>query len=282
MTEKALSATRIFEEVTQPFSDFYRFQRLPFDRAIPTEHLFMTDRHEEILARMTYAIERQWFVVLTGVCGSGKSTLIRRLQRQLDPFRYRCLYLADSKLTPRHFYNGILRQLGVEGAFYRGDSKRLLHREIALMVQSQKVQPVILIDEAHLLDREMLEELRFLLNFNVDSESPLALVLSGQPELNDKLSRQAFLAISQRVNMRCFSKNLDLIETKDYIRQQLTYAGSPSDIFSDDAIEEIFHLSVGSPRLINKVCTHALIYGAQREKGVLSAADIRFVIEQEI
>ena len=209
MTEKAPSATRIFEEVTQPFLDFYRFQRLPFDRAIPTEHLFMPDRHEEILARMTYAIERQWFVVLTGVCGSGKSTLIRRLQRQLDPFRYRCLYLADSKLTPRHFYNGILRQLGVEGAFYRGDSKRILHREIALMVQSQKIQPVILIDEAHLLDREMLEELRFLLNFNVDSESPLALVLSGQPELNDKLSRQSFHAISQRVNIRSNSKNKD-------------------------------------------------------------------------
>ena len=228
MTVKAPSATRTFEEIAQPFLDFYRFQMIPFDRAIPTEPLFMTDRHEEILARITYAIERQWFVVLTGACGSGKSTLIRRLIRSLDPFRFRCLYLADSKLTPRHFYNGILRQLGVEGAFYRGDSKRLLHREIALMVQSQKIQPVILIDEAHLLDREMLEELRFLLNFNVDSESPLALVLSGQPELNDKLNRQAFLAISQRVNMRCFSKNLDLMETRDYIRQQLTYAGSPS------------------------------------------------------
>ncbi len=282
MTDKAPSATRTFEAIAQPFSDFYRFQRLPFDRAIPTEHLFMTDRHEEILARMTYAIERQWFVVLTGACGSGKSTLLRRLQRDLDPFRYRCLYLADSKLTPRHFYNGILRQLGVEGAFYRGDSKRLLHREISLMVQSQKIQPVILIDEAHLLDREMLEELRFLLNFNVDSESPLALVLSGQPELNDKLSRQAFLAISQRVNMRCFARNLDLAQTRDYIRQQLTYAKSPSDIFADDAIEEIFHMSAGSPRLINKVCTHALIYGAQKEKGVLSASDIRYVIEQEI
>ena len=81
MTEKALSATRIFEEVSQPFSDFYRFQKLPFDRAIPTEHLFMTDRHEEILARMTYAIERQWFVVLTGACGSGKSTLDRKSTR---------------------------------------------------------------------------------------------------------------------------------------------------------------------------------------------------------
>lgn len=282
MTAKELSATRIFEQASQPFTDFYRFQKIPFDRAIPTEHLFMTERHEEILARVTYAIERQWFVVLTGACGSGKSTLLRLLMRTLDPFRYRCLYLADSKLTPRHFYNGILRQLGVEGAFYRGDSKRLLHKEIALMVQSQKIQPVIVIDEAHLLDREMLEELRFLLNFNVDSESPLALVLSGQPELNDKLNRQAFLAISQRVNMRCFAKNLDLTETKDYILQQLAYARSPSDIFADDAIEEIFHRSAGSPRLINKICTHALIYGAQRQKGVLSANDIRFVIEQEI
>lgn len=282
MSDKAQPVSATSKLSTQPFASFYRFKHTPFDRAIPTDALFFTKQHEEVLARLTYAIERQWFVVLTGACGSGKSTILRRLMKSLDPFRYRCLYLADSKLTPRHFYNGILRQLGVDGAFYRGDSKRLLHREIALMVQSQKIQPVILVDEAHLLDKEMLEELRFLLNFNVDSESPLALVLSGQPELNEKLRRQAFLAIAQRVNMHCFSQNLDAAETASYMKQQLQYAESPSDIFSDDAVDEIFASSTGSPRLINKICTHALIYGAQQNKTVLSARDLRFVIEQEI
>lgn len=282
MTAPERLDSRISTNASSSFNAFYHFTYTPFDRSIPVEQLFLNDRHEEMLARLHYAIERQWFILLTGECGSGKSTLIRKLMRQLDPFRYRCLYLADSKLTPRHFYNGILRQLGVDGAFYRGDSKRLLHREIALMVQTQKIHPVILVDEAHLLDKEMLEELRFLLNFNIDSESPLALILSGQPELNDKLQRQAFRAIAQRVNMRCFTHYLDEADTWRYVKQQVEQAGSLSVIFADDALSEIYQFSIGCLRVINKICTHALIYGAQREKGVLSGRDVRFVIEQEI
>lgn len=282
MTAPERLDSRISTNTSSSFNAFYHFTYTPFDRSIPVEKLFLNDHHEEMLARLHYAIERQWFILLTGECGSGKSTLIRKLMRQLDPFRYRCLYLADSKLTPRHFYNGILRQLGVDGAFYRGDSKRLLHREIALMVQTQKIHPVILVDEAHLLDKEMLEELRFLLNFNIDSESPLALILSGQPELNDKLQRQAFRAITKRVNMRCFTHYLDEADTCRYVKQQVEQAGSPSVIFADDALSEIYQFSIGCLRVINKICTHALIYGAQREKGVLSGRDVRFVIEQEI
>ena len=201
------------------FNTFYHFTHTPFDRAIPVDHLFLNERHDEMLARLQYAIERQWFMLLTGECGSGKSTLIRKLMRQLDPFRYRCLVLADSKLTPRHFYNGILRQLGVDVAFYRGDSKRLLHREIAHMVQAQKIHPVIIVDEA---------------------------------------------------------------DTCRYVKQQVADAGAPSPIFADDALGEIFQFSVGCLRMINKICTHVLIFGAQREKGVLSGRDVRFVIEQEI
>ena len=96
------------------------------------------------------------------------------------------MYLADSKLTPRHFYKGLLEQLGCEAKFYRGDAKRQLHREIELMKGIHKLQPVVIVDEAHLLDREMLEEVRFLLNFKMDSESPMALILVGQSELWDK------------------------------------------------------------------------------------------------
>lgn len=87
------------------------------------------------------------------------------------------MYLADSKLTPRHFYKGLLEQLGCEAKFYRGDAKRQLHREIELMQGIHHLQPVVILDEAHLLDKEMLEEVRFLLNFRMDSKSPMALIL---------------------------------------------------------------------------------------------------------
>ena len=87
------------------------------------------------------------------------------------------MYIADSSLTPRHFYNGILSQLGVEGKFYRGDSKRILQRELEILTVLQHITPVIIVDEAHLLEREMLEELRFMLNVAVDSQSPMSLIL---------------------------------------------------------------------------------------------------------
>ncbi len=98
------------------------------------------------------------------------------------------LYLSDSKLTPRHFYKGLLEQLGCESKFYRGDAKRQLHREIELMRGIHGLQPVVVVDEAHLLDREMLEEVRFLLNFKMNAQSPMALILVGQRELWERLA----------------------------------------------------------------------------------------------
>jgi len=118
---------------------------------------------EETLGRLEYAAQRQLFAVVIGDCGTGKTTTIRLFRDSLDPAKFMVLYLADSKLTPRHFYKGLLEQLGCESKFYRGDAKRQLHREIELMRGIQHLQPVVIVDEAHLLDREMLEEVRFLL-----------------------------------------------------------------------------------------------------------------------
>ena len=263
-------------------NEFYGFVHTPFTRDIPVDKLFLTQEQEEVLGRLQYAASHQWFVLLTGDCGSGKSTLLRKFTQELDPSVYRSFYIADSQLSPRHFYNGILRQLGVEGAFYRGDSKRILHRELELMIGMHKLRPVVIVDEAHLLSKEMLEELRFLLNFQLDSHSPLSLVLSGQSELMEKINRQAYRAISQRVNLFCRTKFYDEGQTYTYIRQQLAYAQSPAEIFSDDALNVIFHYSSGCPRLINRLCTHSLLYGAQRKKKILSATDTRLVIEQEM
>ena len=169
--------------------EFYEFKKSPFTRQMTEDALFLTEEHEEILARLQYAARKQWFALLTGDCGTGKSTLIRRLSYSLGTKDYKVLYLADSQLTPRHFYNGLLDQLGVQGRFYRGDSKRLLHREVELMRGVHGLNPVVIVDEAHLLDKEMFEEIRFLLNFRMDSESPLTLILVGQTEIWERLRK---------------------------------------------------------------------------------------------
>ena len=139
------------------FEEFYGLSRTPFSRDIPSSHIYQPVMLEEILGRLKYAAQRQLFAVVTGDCGTGKTTTIRMLKDSLDSAKYMVLYLADSKLTPRHFYKGLLAQLGVEAMFYRGDAKRQLHHEIELMRGIQHLQPVVIVDEAHLLDREMLE-----------------------------------------------------------------------------------------------------------------------------
>ena len=264
------------------FEQFYEFEQTPFSRDIPVEHLYPVPGQEEVLSRLAYAAKMRWFAVLTGECGSGKSTIIRSLKDTLDGRGYRCMYIADSSLTPRHFYNGILSQLGVEGKFYRGDSKRILQRELEILTVLQHITPVIIVDEAHLLEREMLEELRFMLNVAVDSQSPMSLILSGQPELKATLKRQSSLAISQRVNIQCETRYLDVAQTKEYILHQLRYAKSKSDIFSDEAISQIQKYTYGSPREINKLCTHALIYGSQQNKKILDDRCIDLIGKEEM
>ena len=157
------------------FEAFYSFNRTPFSRDIPTKELYPSIVLEEILGRLEYAAKRQLFAVVTGDCGTGKTTTIRKFKDILNPAKYMVMYLSDSKLTPRHFYKGLLEQLGCEAKFYRGDAKRQLHKEIELMRGIHGLYPVVVVDEAHLLDKEMFEEVRFLLNFKMDAQSPMTL-----------------------------------------------------------------------------------------------------------
>lgn len=103
---------------------------------------------EEVLGRLEHAAQRRLFAVVTGDCRTGKTTTSRRLKDTLDPAKFMIMYLADSKLTPRHFYKGLLEQLGCEAKFYRGDAKRQLHREIELMRGIHRLQPVVVVAEA--------------------------------------------------------------------------------------------------------------------------------------
>ena len=213
----------------------------------------------------------------------GKSTLLRKFDAMLPKDEYILLYLSDSKLTPKWFYKGLLEQLGIDSGFYRGDAKRQLQASIEIIQGVQKKRVVCILDEAHLLDKEMLEEFRFMLNYKFDSESPMALVLAGQTELWDrKLKLQRYAAIRQRIDIYCTVPPLDRAECEDYINAHMQYAGCTQNIFTDSAIDRIYQISNGVPRMVNRVCEKSLMYASQTQKRLIDDHMVSYVAEHEM
>jgi len=264
------------------YEQFYNFTNTPFSRSIPSESLYKGNDSDELIERLKYTAQRQLFAVVIGDSGCGKTTILRRFVDETQHDNYFSLYLSDSKLTPRTFYKNLLEQLGFEAKYFRNDAKRQLHKEIEIMKGLNKSHPVAIVDEAHLLSKEMLEEIRFLLNFRMDSQSPMALILSGQTELWDKLKMQSYAAIRQRIDIQCIVPRLDRAKTNEYISSQLAFAGADREMFTEAAIDEVFKFSTGIPRLINKACTESLIFGAQNRKSILDDRMVKIVVEQEL
>lgn len=264
------------------FESFFGMKHTPFLNSIPCDQLYMSSMLDETLGRLAYTAEKQLFAVVTSDVGCGKTTALRRFREELDSSQYVVLYISDSKLTPRWFYSALLEQLGMEPRFYRGDSGRLLHQQLEIIRKMQNRKVVAIIDEAHLLEKETLEEIRFLLNYQMDSMNPLSLILSGQNELWDKLNLQCYAAIRQRIDLKCEIPQYDRVQTEEYIAAHLGYADGNVEIFTDKAVDEIFQYSAGAARAINKVCTHCLLYASQTNKKLIDDHTVKYVIKAEL
>jgi len=264
------------------YESFFGMNHTPFDNAIPVEALYLSDKHKEILGRLGYAAQGNRFAVLTAGVGVGKSTLIRKFAQSLSPDKFTVLYLSDSQLTPRWFYKGLLDQLGIEAKFYRGDAKRQLHKQLDLLREIHHRSIIVVVDEAHLLDRETLEEIRFMLNTNMDSSNPMALVLVGQNELWDKLRMQLYAAVRGRIDIKCELPGMDRAELDAYIKAHLSYAEGKDEIFTDAALNELHKYSAGSARAVNKAATHCLMYAAQHAKKLIDDTMVKTVIDAEL
>ena len=263
---------------------FFNFKRMPFERDIPIEHLYATPKFDELLSRLDYAARNRKFIVITGNVGVGKTTAVRKFVASLDQNSFRCIYIADSALTPRVFYWEVLTQMALEEkpSFYRSEGKRKMMARFSSLAQSSHVIPVVIIDEAHLLSSGMLEETRFLLNNSMDSHNPMSLVIVGQSELRAKLSKEIFEPISQRVDFRFALVPFDRAQTQDYICSHMRYAGETREIFTPSAVDAVFGFSGGVARKINKVCSMSLLYAAQKAMRSVDGGVVDYVVEQEL
>ena len=263
---------------------FFSFKQMPFERDIPIEHLYTTPKLDELLSRLDYAARNRKFSVIVGGVGTGKTTAVRKFVASLDKNSFRCIYIADSALTPRVFYWEVLTQLSTEEkpSFYRSEGKRKMMGRFTHLADSAHVIPIVIIDEAHLLSSSMLEETRFLLNNDMDSRNPMSLLIVGQEELRAKLSTEKFEPIAQRIDFRFSLVPFDRAQTQDYIHAHLRYAGETREIFTPSAVDAVFAFSGGVARKINKACSMSLLYAAQKAARSIDGGIVEFVVEQEL
>ena len=263
---------------------FFNFRHMPFERNIPTESLYTTPKFDELLSRLDYAARNRKFIVITGAVGVGKTTAARAFVASLDHNSFRCIYIADSALTPRVFYWEVLSQLSADDkpSFYRSEAKRKMMGRFLQLAEGSQAIPVIIIDEAHLLSGSMLEETRFLLNNSMDSDNPMSLVVIGQGELRAKLSKEAYEPITQRIDFRFTLVPFDRAQTQDYIHAHMRYAGEEREVFTPSAVDAVFNFSGGIARKINKACSMALLCAAQKAARTIDGGLVAYVVEQEL
>ena len=258
-------------------TDFYGFGQTPFSKSIPSKDLFQSSGHREIQGRLTYALHERLPALITGEVGAGKSTALRAFADSLDQNVYSVVYLANPYLGVSTLYREILLALQVVPAF--GFMRLLPQLRNTLAGLARKGRCVLLIvDEAHLLPPELFDQLRFLLNDNMDSTSLISLVLLGQPDLAHRLRFAPFEALHQRIAVRYHLKPLDLEETAGYIKHHLRLADSKNQLFSDGFISGVYDQTKGVPRKINNICRSALLLGVTERKQILDETDLKRVV----
>jgi general secretion pathway protein A len=246
------------------YKSFFALTRNPFDLTPDPTCFVPTKWHNEALAALYYGIRRhKGFVVLTGEVGTGKTLLLRCLLRLLKESKdVACAYVFNGRLTPDEFLQYILSDFGLPTSG-KNKSDFLFDLGQFLVVRgSKKMTTVLIVDEAHHLSADILEEVRLLSNLETEDDKLLQIVLVGQPELDDKLESVGLRQLKQRISIRTHLGSLDAYEVERYIQHRLQIAGATTKadpLFSTDAIAAVNFHSRGLPRLINTICDNALI-----------------------
>jgi general secretion pathway protein A len=246
------------------YKTFFKLARNPFDLTPDPVCFVPTERHNEALAALYHGVrQHKGFVVLTGEVGTGKTLLLRCLLGLLKESKdVAYAYLFNGRLSPTEFLQYILSDFGLPAA---GKSKYELLLDLGHFLTSRgqmNMTTVLIVDEAHHLSADILEEVRLLSNLETTDDKLLQIVLVGQPELDEKLDSVGLRQLKQRIAVRTQLEALDADETKRYIERRLQIAGQDplsSPLFSEETIAAVYCFSRGLPRLINTICENSLI-----------------------
>jgi type II secretory pathway predicted ATPase ExeA len=255
-----------------PWAAHFGLTRTPFGKDIAAKDLFVRQAHGEAVARINFCILESALGVITGDVGAGKTVSVRAAVANLDPTRHQVIYIANPAFGTRGLYVSMVRALGAEPRYLKAELMAQTADLLAAEEAERHRRVVLIVDEAHLLDPAQLEELRLLTNSKMDSASPFAGILIGQPTLSRQLRMGIFAALDQRIATRFTIKAMDLIESASYLRHHLSLAGREEPLLADDAIARLHRVANGLPRALNNAATAALIAAASDKKDLVDDA----------
>ena len=258
------------------YERFYCLNEKPFNATPNPKFLYLGEHHKEALANLIYGVhERKGFIVLTGEVGAGKTTLIRTLLERLGD-NVRTALIFNPNLTIDDLFLTILDEFGLERECKTKVDFLSTLNDFLIECLERNENVLLIFDEAQNLSPTLLEEIRLLLNLETSNEKLLQIILSGQPELNQKLELKELRQLKQRIGIRYHIPPLTKKETKDYIKSRLKIAGAKDfSIFSDKAIDQIYGYAKGTPRLTNIICDNALLAGYAMNQGNIGPGIIK-------
>lgn len=229
---------------------------------------------KEVQARLTYLLKVKGIALFTGSSGMGKTYSIKYFIEHLNIGLYKTVYLCLSTLTVMDFYRSICIGLGIAPSHKKIDMYKQIQDTIKSLVKDRKITPVIILDEAQYLRTEILNDLKMLFNFDMDSSNYAILILVGQPILNDILSRNIHDALKQRIVVNYMFTGINDKEVEEYLKNRLILAGINENIFEGAAIKAISSNCNGSTRKLNSIIENCLIICKQRNENVITAETV--------
>src|SRR6201994_770988 len=243
------------------YNAFFGFSESPFNLSPDPAFFYRSEQHEEALANLVYGVQaRKGFIVLTGEVGTGKTTMLECLRDFLEAHYIEFAFLFNSRLNVEQFFEMIAYDLNLRCERTSKTEVLFALNELLVEQTQQGHTTVLIVDEAHNLDWEVLEEIRLLGNLENRGGKLLQIILAGQPELDRKLDAPNLRQLKQRILLRCNLQPFTLRDAVEYIESRLEKAGMPDQtVFPPEILEETYKRARGIPRIINLICDNLLV-----------------------
>jgi type II secretory pathway predicted ATPase ExeA len=259
---------------------YYGFTRTPFGRTLAPGMLHRHRSHAEAVARIRWLVSDHALGVITGEVGAGKTVAVRAALADLDPTRHTVIYCGNPATGARGLYTTIVTTLGGTPRFHTASLIPQAADLLAAEEHERGRRVVLVVDEAHMLSPDQLEQLRLLTNADMDSHSPFAGLLVGQPTLRRRIKLGVFAALDQRIALRYTMPGMEVAETASYLTHHLKLAGRSDTLFSDDATTLIHQVARGLPRAVNNLAVQALIAAYAADKTIVDESATRTAVAE--